>query len=166
MAAVEIVVREAGIERATVRAIAARAGVAVGTLYRRFPNKRALVLAVQRRFLARRTERAALALRIARSHQRPVEAALAGFVNGAILVIERDRRLLQAFATESSSDSAIHAALMESIDHLSGQRVRSRLWVDVILLALRALILDGKRPSGAPRVRRALVGYLPALVRT
>src|SRR5688572_30085259 len=50
IAAVECVVRELGPHGATVRRIAARAGVSVGTIYRRFPNKAALLAAVQHRY--------------------------------------------------------------------------------------------------------------------
>ena len=71
MAAVELVIRDIGLERATVRAIASRAGVAVGSIYRRFPNKRALLLAVQERFLARRAQRISFTLRQRTASHRP-----------------------------------------------------------------------------------------------
>jgi AcrR family transcriptional regulator len=164
MAAVEVVVREAGIERATVRAIAARACVAIGTVYRRFPNKQALLLAVQRRFLARRSERARLQMRLARAYKPSVKSALAGFVNGAIIVIERDRRLLQAFAKESSADAEIHAGLTGLLDHIAGRELSAGLAIDVLLLALRALILDGPLPSEKTPVRDSLRDYLAGLV--
>src|SRR5687768_11783635 len=77
LGAVESVIREGGLERATVRAIAARAGVSVGTVYRRFPHKRALLETARERFNQRRQQRTLAALRLAQSHELPVQEALA-----------------------------------------------------------------------------------------
>jgi AcrR family transcriptional regulator len=166
MAAVEAVVRDAGLEGATVRAIAARAGVSVGTVYRRFANKRALILAVQRRFVACRSAGVVAALRLKRSHGGSAKRALARFINGAVLAVERDRALLRAFASESSSDAEIHRTITGLIDHLAGGPLDAALAVDVMLMVLRAQVLDGALPSGTAPPRSALSAYLPTLVTT
>lgn len=51
--AAEALLREGGLEAATVPAIARRAGVAVGSVYRRFPDKDAVMRAVAERFFVR-----------------------------------------------------------------------------------------------------------------
>ena len=146
------------------RAIAARAGVAVGTVYRRFANKRALLLAAQNRFLARRATRVNLTRHLARLFGHSAERSAGQFVNGAILAVERDRPLLRAFATASSSDAAIHSTVIELIEQASGRPVRP-IVIDVILLALRALVLDGTLPSETTPVRKTLTSYLSGLIR-
>jgi AcrR family transcriptional regulator len=165
MGAVEAVIRERGLERATVRAIAARAGVAVGTVYRRFKNKRALILAVQRRFLERRSAYVTSGLRPRGEQTRSIEEALAQFVNGAVLIVERDRPLLRAFAADASSDREILAALSALSEHVIGRPLRTTIALDVLLSALRALVLDGSLPSGIPWVREHLTDYLSGVVR-
>jgi AcrR family transcriptional regulator len=51
--AAEAVLAEGGLEQATVPAIAARAGLSVGVVYRRFPDKDALLRAVYERYFER-----------------------------------------------------------------------------------------------------------------
>jgi AcrR family transcriptional regulator len=158
MRAVELVVRESGIEGATVRAIAARAGVSVGTVYRRFANKRALVTAVRDRFLAQREERAVAMLRRARRDRGRESSArpLTGFVSRALVSIERDRPLLRAFANAASSDRRIHAELTALIGTLATRPVDAGLAVDVLLTALRGLAADASLPSGQATQGRIL----------
>jgi AcrR family transcriptional regulator len=161
MAAVELVVRDVGLEGATVRAIAARAGVSVGSVYRRFVNKRALLRAVRERFLARRTQRATLALRLAREGGRAtVFEAFARFVGGALVAIDRDRPLLLAFARSARSDAKIHAALTELIEDVAARPVAAALAIDVLITALRGHVLDGALPSGRTTSRHSLADYL------
>jgi len=54
--AAEALLREGGLDVATVPAIARRAGVAVGSVYRRFPDKDAVMRAVTERFFQRARE--------------------------------------------------------------------------------------------------------------
>src|SRR3954468_14366097 len=54
--AAERVLEEEGLDAATVPVIAKRAGVSVGVVYRRFPNKDALIRGVYERFLWRINE--------------------------------------------------------------------------------------------------------------
>jgi AcrR family transcriptional regulator len=54
--AAEMLLTESGLEGATVPAIAERAGVSVGVVYRRFPDKDALLRAVYLRFFGRLAE--------------------------------------------------------------------------------------------------------------
>jgi AcrR family transcriptional regulator len=51
--AAEAVLRDEGVEAATLRAIADRAGVSIGIVYRRFPDKDAVLRAVYTRFFSR-----------------------------------------------------------------------------------------------------------------
>jgi AcrR family transcriptional regulator len=149
LAAVELVIRERGPEGATVRAIAARASLSVGTVYRRFTNKRALMLAAQERFLTHRAQHATARLTLARRSRRMGQPAraLAQFLERALVSIDRDRPLLLAFARAASSDAEIHAALAALIAHFT-TRSASPDAVDVLLTALRGHVLDPAFPSG------------------
>lgn len=94
--AAERLLDEGGVDAATVPAIAARAGVSVGTIYRHFADKDALLRAVYERFFTnvRATNTAAFsALPL-----RPVPAAkvVRGIVKGMIEGYRRRRSLLRA----------------------------------------------------------------------
>jgi AcrR family transcriptional regulator len=149
IAAVELVIRERGLEGATVRVIAARAGLSVGAVYRRFTSKRALMRAAQERFLTNRAQRATATLRLARRNGRRgrPELALSLFLERALVSIERDRSLLLAFARAASSDAEIHGALAATIACVTG-RPASADAIDLLLTALRGHVLDPAFPSG------------------
>jgi AcrR family transcriptional regulator len=101
--AAEAVLAEVGLERATVPAIAARAGLSVGVVYRRFSDKDALLRATYERFFEHVLEgnRAALAPeRWAGAGARVVIAAVvAGVVRGHV----QHRALLRALLAYAES---------------------------------------------------------------
>jgi AcrR family transcriptional regulator len=156
--ALECVIREAGMERATVRAIAARARVSVGTVYRRFPNKRALVAALQARVMARRVQRAALSARL--GQRAPRRRKLARLVNGALLEVERDRPLLWAFAPASCPERALYAALRP----LMPRPATVGLGLDLLFLVLRGLLMHPEAASARPHSRALLAEGLLGLI--
>jgi AcrR family transcriptional regulator len=63
LTAAELVLRDEGPDGATLRAIADRAGVSVGIVYRRFPDKDTVLRAVYMRFFERSAAANATALR-------------------------------------------------------------------------------------------------------
>ena len=147
--AVEEVVRDVGLQKATVRAIAARAALGVGTLYRRFPNKAALLAAAGHRFMHRRQQGTIASSRMRRSGTR--RHVLSALTNGALLAIERDRRLLQAFGGLACPEVDLHGALASVVGPLGAER---------LILALRALVLDEVLPSARPVTRNQLLRFL------
>lgn len=94
--AAEKVLEEDGLEAATVPAIAKRAGVSVGVVYRRFPNKDALIRGVYERFLWRIREQNTLMLTtLSRTHL-TFPDLLRGLIRGSVEGHRRKRNLLRA----------------------------------------------------------------------
>ncbi|MFC8453152.1 TetR/AcrR family transcriptional regulator [Kitasatospora sp. NPDC057223] len=87
--AAEELVSETGLEEMTITGVAARAGVSVGSIYRRFEGKEQLVAALTERMLERREQYVAERLREA-------EPSLSGVMDAYALA------LLQSFADSSS----------------------------------------------------------------
>ena len=129
--------------------VAARAALGVGTLYRRFPNKAALLAAAGHRFMHRRQQGTIASSRMRRSGTR--RHVLSALTNGALLAIERDRRLLQAFGGLACPEVDLHRALAAVVGPLGAER---------LILALRALVLDGGLPSARPVTRNQLLRFL------
>ena len=99
--AAEALLREGGLEAATVPMIATRAGVAVGNVYKRFPDKDALLRAVFARFHERAAAGNARALDRARWSRAPIGPLLASLLTGTVRSYIENRRLygaLVAFA--------------------------------------------------------------------
>ncbi|WP_411104195.1 TetR/AcrR family transcriptional regulator [Streptomyces sp. cmx-4-9] len=87
--AAEEIASDAGLEELTIAGVAKRAGVAVGTIYRRFEDKEQLITALTGRMLERREEYVAERLRAA-------EPSLSGVMDAYA------HALLQSFADSSS----------------------------------------------------------------
>lgn len=111
--ATEEVLREGGLSAATVPAIAARAGMAVGNVYKRFADKDALLQAVFLRVEERATATNARALDPARWRAEPIGPLLARGLRGTVRDYARNRRL--------------YAAVREFSDHQPDSRFRERL---------------------------------------
>jgi AcrR family transcriptional regulator len=94
--AAEVLLEEGGLEAATVPAIADRAGVSVGVVYRRFPDKDALFRAVYERFFSRVREQNAVALANVEHMRLPLAALLAGMIRGMVEGYRRKRNILRA----------------------------------------------------------------------
>jgi AcrR family transcriptional regulator len=94
--ATEGVLAEGGLEAATVPAIARRAGLSVGTVYRRFPDKDALLRAVYFRLFERAREQNAARLDPALYRGLELETVLGAMVRGMVHYYRERRTLLQA----------------------------------------------------------------------
>lgn len=114
--ATEAVLREGGLEAATVPAIAKRAGLSVGAVYRRFPDKDALLRAVHERTFVRVRE-------LNESRMDPgifagatLEQWVGGMIRGIVYVYRQDRRLMQAMLeySETHSDAGFRARAAET----------------------------------------------------
>jgi AcrR family transcriptional regulator len=136
----------------SVNEIARRAGVGQGTVFRRFPTKEALLVAV----IVQRIE--TLTAVAAEAAEAPdVEAAFAGFVRAAGESYARDRALVEGL--DRCVDRPELAALIAAVDRLVTRAheagvLRPELGAeDVLRLVPTAslypdVVLDGLRPNG------------------
>ena len=161
--AAEDVIREKGLARATVRAIAARAGVAVGTIYRRLANKDALIRAVGDRAFDRTLFRVS-GLRTERWLGASSEDVIRRRASNALLEIERDRHLILAFMEDGRSERAIHAALTALLRRIAPAVSGIDATIDLALLTLRAWTLRAALPSGSRPSRDDLTLRITRLV--
>lgn len=167
---------EAGYEGATTNRIAEVAGVSVGSLYQFFPNKGALLHALQREWLARVENEmgAALSLEPARS----LEMVIAGVIT-AFETLDRERpgmlRVLGShYAGEVPTPDVenVHRAVAGQVERflaahapsLPGERrpAVAALCVHVCdgLFELGTPVIGGFDPAVAREVRAALLAYL------
>lgn len=94
--AAEQLLADEGLDATTVPAIAGRAGVSVGVVYRRFPDKDALLRAVWERFLARKREQTTAVLTACDGLNIALPDLLRGVIRGSIEAHRRNRNLLRA----------------------------------------------------------------------
>jgi len=92
----EALLARGGLDAATVPAIAARSGLSVGVVYRRFPDKDALIRAVYDRFFARSRESNRAALEPSRWAGLPTARILRSLVEGMVAGYRLRRGLLAA----------------------------------------------------------------------
>lgn len=100
----------AGVE-APVRDVAARAGVGVGTVYRHFPTRADLVVAVYRHQIETLAEAGPQLLA---SEPTPY-AALARWIDGFVDFLVTKHGLAGALRTDSASFEALHASFLERL---------------------------------------------------
>ncbi|MET9535460.1 MULTISPECIES: TetR/AcrR family transcriptional regulator [unclassified Streptomyces] len=130
--AAEEIASAAGLEEMTITGVAERAGVSVGTIYRRFEDKEQLITALAERMLERREEYMAEQLRTAKPSLSGVmdayaHALLQSFADSNSLFPE----LLRARGTKSLDRGArtiteIHRLLLEAAAPHADQIRRSR----------------------------------------
>lgn len=113
-----------GYEHATTNRIALVAGVSIGSLYRYFPSKDALLAALYERHSAQTM--AGLAATIAATRRAPLATAL--------------RAVLQAEFRAHSSDAPLHRVLCERIQHTEGRAHQDRLLERYVSLVREELI--------------------------
>lgn len=94
--AAEHLLREGGADAATLRAIADRAGVSLGIVYRRFPDKDAVLRAVYMRFFERVAELNARSLASERLRRATIAQSARGLVAGIAEGYRVHRPLLRA----------------------------------------------------------------------
>src|SRR5260370_19268481 len=96
LAAAEALLDHGGLEAATVPAIAKAAGVSVGVVYRRFPDKDMLLRAVYQRAFDSFEQQNVSRLQIAGTIDVPLPALVRGMVKGIAEGYRRKRNLLRA----------------------------------------------------------------------
>jgi AcrR family transcriptional regulator len=96
LAGAERILESGGLEAATVPAIAARAGMSVGNVYKRFPDKDSLLRAVYERFFAETLAANEFALDPAKWKDIPTTEVLSTLVTGMIEGYRGRRALIRA----------------------------------------------------------------------
>jgi AcrR family transcriptional regulator len=141
--AAETLLRRGGPDAATVPAIAERAGVSVGNVYKRFPDKDALLRAVYERFFTRALEQNRAVLEPATWSGVPTDAMLHTIVTGMVAGYRRHRALLRGLLlyAETHPDPAFR----RRADTLRNETV-SRL---AALLLARRRDVTHSDPAGA-----------------
>lgn len=149
--AAELALAEVGVEGATVPAIAGRAGMSVGVVYRRFRDKDALLRAVYERFFERTLAANAAALDPARWAGAPAERVVTTVVEGMVRGHVEHRGLLRALFTyaQAHADPAFRARV-ESLNAAAVARVAA-------LLAARAAEIAHPEPQRAIALALAVV---------
>lgn len=185
--AAEAVLSEGGLEAATVPAIAQRAGVSVGAVYRRFPDKDGLLRAVHER-VVRRYREANAQHGTATFADVPLERIVGGIVTQLVQVYRERRRLMQAMLryTETHSDPEFRARAAETNTEALAQFIRiitsragevrhpnpeaaARFALVTLGLVLRGVVLADHAPPGLSladdfrledELTRMVLGYL------
>jgi len=130
--AAESVLRENGLEAATVPAIARKAGVSVGVVYRRFSDKDDLLRAVYERFFVRLEESNLAAMSFPGLTRMSLEQLVRGVVAGMVLGYRHHRGILRALTIYARShpdaDFRRHAEQLSraTIPHLVALFLRHR----------------------------------------
>lgn len=121
--AAEAVLGEGGLEAATVPAIAKRAGLSVGAVYRRFPDKDALLRAVYFRMFARAREQNAARTDPELYGAVSLETVLRAMVRGVVHHYRENRTLLQAMQqyAETHGDAEFRRRATELNDEALSQ---------------------------------------------
>jgi AcrR family transcriptional regulator len=117
VSAAESILESGGIEAATVPAIAARAGMSVGNVYKRFPDKDSLLRAVYERFFAESLAANEFALDPAKWIDIPTPEVLSTLVTGMIEGYRSRRALVRALLlyaqTHADAEFRAHAEEMK-----------------------------------------------------
>ncbi|MFD6532482.1 TetR/AcrR family transcriptional regulator [Streptomyces sp. NPDC060184] len=130
--AAEEIASTSGLEEMTIAGVAQRAGVAVGTIYRRFEDKEQLIAALTERMLERREEYVAERLRAAEPSLPGVltayaHALLQSFADHSSLFPELLRtRGTRSLERGTSTITELHRLLLEAAAPYTGQIRRSR----------------------------------------
>ncbi len=160
---------EGGLEAVTTNAIALRAGVNVATLYGYFPNKYAVLKALEERFAERREALVRGAFEDAESWQEALEVGLEGYVSllvsmpgaGALLDAIRTCPELQALRGGGHGDLARWIAAY--LRRWGMPAARSNTAAHVLVEASDGVVGLARRST--PRQRRRVLEEHKALVR-
>lgn len=159
--ATEAVLAREGLDGATVPALARRAGLSVGVVYRRFPDKDALLRAVYERFLDRALERSQEALAPERWAGMDLQTVVRTLLGAMVRRYQEHRGLLRALTLYAHTHpdprfrKRAQAVNVETLKPLSalllarGDEIRHpdpatavRFGLLVVALALRELVLS------------------------
>ncbi|WP_019996186.1 TetR/AcrR family transcriptional regulator [Aureimonas ureilytica] len=157
----------AGGEGASLEAVARRAGVGIGTLYRHFPTREALFEAVYRREVDQLTDLA----RQLTDAEEPV-AALRQWLHAGVGMVATKRGMLSALAIAMDGASDLQAYslrhLTAAIDLLLGRAVasgaiRPDIGPDDLLQTLIGLCLMGRQPGWEAGTMRLIDVFVDGL---
>jgi AcrR family transcriptional regulator len=172
LSAAEALLEHGGLEAATVPAIAKAAGVSVGVVYRRFPDKDMLLRAVYERFFTTLSEQNLARLSSVGAMQLPLPSLARGIVLGIAEGYRRKRGLLRALSQYAKTHpdpafrkvaqrmnratmNAIVALLLSRREEIRHPDPETAIEFGLITVAavLHAVILDEERLQGlrAPR---------------
>lgn len=165
--AAEKVLEEEGLEAATVPVIAKRAGVSVGVVYRRFPNKDALIRGVYERFLWRVNEQNSMMLTALSRVRISLPDLLRGMIRGSVESHRRKRNLLRAlfqFArrhndpaikreaarTNRASTAGLSALMLSYQDEIDHPDPQAAIQFVALMLAsiIRVVVIDDEGSHG------------------
>lgn len=186
--AAESVLRDGGLDAATVPAIAERAGLSVGAVYRRFADKDALLRAVHQRTVERYREMNRTRLDPSVFAGATLKQFVEGMIKGMLHAYRQDRRLMQAMLqyTETHPDPQFKARAVEVNEAALAQVVRvitarsgemthpdpetaARFALVTVGLVLRGVLLSDHAPPGLAltdetnletELTRLVLGYL------
>ena len=151
--------QDRGLEAATVPAIAERAGVSVGSIYRRFPDKDAVLRAVITRFMTRVSGNNAKALDPARWTRTPADVIGRIFVSSSARSYRRHAGLLKAL--EEFARGYADPVFRAQIDDFNLDTMRR---ASELLAAHRAEMDHPDPPAGARFAMLAIVAVLRFLM--
>jgi AcrR family transcriptional regulator len=140
----EKILESGGLEAATVPAIAARAGMSVGNVYKRFPDKDSLLRAIYERFFAEALAANEFALDPAKWKDIPTTEVLSTLVTGMIEGYRSRRALIRALLlyAQSHGDAEFRA-------HAEEMRLET-------LGLFERLLRDRRADIGHPHPERAI----------
>jgi AcrR family transcriptional regulator len=186
--AAEAVLAGSGLDAATVPAIAQRAGLSVGAVYRRFPDKDALLREVYFRMFARMRALNEEKMDPEQFRDVPLDRVLGGIVRGMVRHYRENRTLMQAMLryadTHSDAEFRLRAAELNgtALAHLVSiaaskrDEMRhpdpegaARFALLTVGLVLRGIVLTDQPPPGfllgedfsvEEELTRMVLGYL------
>jgi AcrR family transcriptional regulator len=186
--AAEAILARSGLEGATVPAIARRARMSVGNVYKRFADKDALMRAVYQRFFAHSLEQNREVLASDRWADVPTREMLQAVVHGIVAGYREHRALIRALLlyAETHPDpgfrreaETLRRETLARLEHLLAARRSElthpeperaiRLAVGVIALALQSVVMSDRSgpaemitlsPATAAELSAMVAGYL------
>ena len=144
----------------SLQAVADRAGVGIGTLYRHFPTRNTLVEATYRNEVERLCDAAAEL-----QHTRPPEVALAEWMDRFVAYVAAKRGMADALQSITASNSELYprtrAQLLEAITSLlehatASGAIRADVEAEDVLRAMNAVWLVTDEPDWQERAHRLL----------
>jgi AcrR family transcriptional regulator len=159
----------AGGPDASLEAVAKRAGVGIGTLYRHFPTREALFEAVYRREV---DELGALAERLAQEAASPVDA-LRQWLRANVQLVATKKGMLAALALAAHGPTELYAYSLERLTKAVGAllaravaagQIRDDITPEDLLRALVGLSYSYDRPDWQATVTRLVDVFVDGLM--